>query len=210
TKAGIAIRKPPVLMRVVCRSGQPRAAGAAAIVARLQGGGYVTRRRAAAAGLLAAVALFVPAAASGGGSGSARLPMLGVIPHIGAMGTPRAAATSGGELFLQESPCTPGSYPYACWTMPTTTAYAIYWVPSGFHVDATYEPLIDRYFRDVAAASGSATNVFSVATQYYDSVASVGYASTFGGSYVDTTAFPRSGCSDGIDRVCLTDGQIRT
>ena len=165
-----------------------------------------------AATLLTSVALLLPVAASGGGSGvrSARLPILGIVPHTGAPHAAAARNASGADdLFLQESSCARSSYPYPCWTMPRSTAYAIYWVPSGYSVDPSYESLIDRYFRDVAAASGSATNVFSVLTQYYDSVASVGYSSTFGGSYVDTTPFPKSACSDGVDRVCLTDDQIR-
>ncbi len=210
TMLGFAIRKRPAFKRGFCRTGWAGSGGSSCYRRAPARAGYVTRRHAAAATLLAVFALLVPAMASAG-PGSARLPMLGVVPHIGAPSGAHAAATSGaGDLFLQESPCTPGSFPFACWTMPRSTAYAIYWIPSGFRVDATYESLIDRYFRDVAAASGSATNVFSVATQYYDSVASVGYASTFGGSYVDTTPFPPSGCSDGVDHVCLTDGQIRT
>ena len=169
----------------------------------------MTRRRTAAAALLAALGLLVPAAATASSSGPAHAPILGVVPHVG-HATRAAAASSPQDLVLQESPCTLSSSPFACWTMPTNTAYAIYWVPSGFKVDANYETLIDRYFRDVAAASGSATNVYSVATQYYDSTSSVAYESTFGGSYVDTTPFPASGCSDGVDSVCLTDDQIQT
>jgi hypothetical protein len=92
--------------------------------------------------------------------------------------------------------------------MQTNTAYAIYWVPSGFSVDASYESLINRYFSDVAAASGSQSNVYSVATQYYDNTGAISYKSTFGGSYVDSDPFPANGCSKAS--VCLTDAQLES
>ncbi len=47
--------------------------------------------------------------------------------------------------------------------------------PSGQSVAAGYENDIDQYLTDVAAASGSQTNVYSVATQYYDSTGFIGY-----------------------------------
>ena len=93
--------------------------------------------------------------------------------------------------------------------MRTNTVYAIYWVPSSQSVADGYESDINQYLTDVAAASGSQTNVYSVATQYYDSTGFISYQSTFGGSYVDTDPFPASGCHDGIDSVCLTDLQLQ-
>lgn len=69
-----------------------------------------------------------------------------------------------------------------------------------------YEAAIDQYFQDVAHDSGQNTNVYSVATQYD----SIQYQETFGGSYVDTTAYPSNGCNDGHDAVCLSDAQLRT
>jgi hypothetical protein len=90
--------------------------------------------------------------------------------------------------------------------MQTNTTYAIYWSPSGFS-DPSYESLISRYLGDVAAASGSPSNVYSVAGQYYDSNGAIRYKSTFGGSYVDTDPFPASGC--GQASVCLTDAQLQ-
>jgi hypothetical protein len=98
--------------------------------------------------------------------------------------------------------------------MRTNTIYAIYWMPSGSTCDtvscSTYEAGINQYFTDVAAASGSLSNVYSVAMQYYDNVAAVHYQSTFAGSYVDTTSpFPND-CNDGTDAVCNTDAAIQT
>ena len=73
---------------------------------------------------------------------------------------------------------------------------------------AGYESAINRFLTDVAADSGSGTNVFADATQYSDTSGPIAYSSSFGGSYVDTSAFPTNGCSDGVDSVCLTDAQL--
>jgi hypothetical protein len=161
--------------------------------------------------LAAALALLVPAAAaSGGGVGRAHAPILGVVPHAG-VGLPHAfgalGTSSPADMFLQESPCTLTSTPFPCWTMRTNTPYAIYWIPSGFSVDPSYQSLVNRYLSDVGAAGGSLTNVYAVAAQYYDDAASVHNQSTFAGAYVDTDPFPASGCSGAA--VCLTDFQIQ-
>lgn len=93
--------------------------------------------------------------------------------------------------------------------MHASTTYAIYWVPSGFSVDANYESLINRYLTDVGVDSGRSTNVYSAATQYYDAAGPIVYQSSFAGGYVDTHAFPGSGCNVGHGVVCLTDQQIQ-
>jgi hypothetical protein len=71
--------------------------------------------------------------------------------------------------------------------------------------DASYESLIDRYFTDVAAASGTGANVYSTDTQY----SGIAYTSTVGGSYVDHDPLPANGCDDGADPFCLTDQQLQ-
>jgi hypothetical protein len=163
--------------------------------------------------LATTLALLVATGASGGSAASSRLPILGIVPHSGgslaAAALPATSPNPTGPLSLAESPCTLSSSPYPCWTMRTNTTYAIYWLPRGYSVDANYESLINRYLSDVAAASGSQGNVYSVSTQYYDDAAAVHYQSTFASSYVDTDPFPASGCSDGVDAVCLTDEQIQ-
>ncbi len=131
----------------------------------------------------------------------ARSPLLGVVPHAGASVHPASAlgrAAHGGPLV----------YHYGE-TLRTNTTYAIYWVPSGYEVSSSYVSLINRYFTDVAAASGSSSNVYSTDTQYYDSSGPIAYQSTFGGSAVATNAFPAGGCKDGSDPVCLTDQQLQ-
>lgn len=160
-------------------------------------------------------------ASSGAAAGRAHAAIGGVVPHAAATvnglrpatAGARPAAASAGGVYLHKAPCSPsGNSP--CWVMRTNTTYAIYWVPSGYSVDATYESAIDQFLSDVAAASGSQNNVYSVATQYFDATGFVGYQSTFGGSYVDTNPFPTSGCDDSFqgvrDSVCLTDGQLQT
>ncbi len=95
--------------------------------------------------------------------------------------------------------------------MKTNKTYAIYWVPSGYTVSGQYKALIDRYFGDVGAASGSTSNVYASDTQYTDSTSgNVLYSSAFGGSYLDTQALPTNGCTDTVPATsaCLTDSQI--
>ncbi len=162
--------------------------------------------------VLAGLALGV--AASSGAATPARAPVLGHVPHAGTAvrGLHAAAKAAGPDaLFLQQSPCTPPS----CWVMRTNTTYAIYWVPSGYSVQTGYANDVNRFLSDVAAASGNQTNVNAVATQYYDSTGWIANQSTFGGSYVDTDAFPANGCNDSYqgapaDPVCLTDAQLET
>jgi hypothetical protein len=147
---------------------------------------------------VAVLAVLVPAATASGGSTSASHgPILGVVPHSGLRASPLADPTT-----------TVGSGPvdyHDGQVMHTNTTYAIYWAPSGFG-DSSYESLINRYLTDVAAASGSQSNVYSVATQYYDNTGAISYRSTFGGSYVDSDPFPTSGCA--AASVCLTDDQL--
>ncbi len=92
----------------------------------------------------------------------------------------------------------------------TNKVYAIYWIPSGYTVSANYVTLINRFFTDVAAASGQTSNVYFSDTQYYDTSGKIQYASTFAGSVIDTTPLPPNGCHDSFTSVCLTDQQIQT
>jgi hypothetical protein len=81
-----------------------------------------------------------------------------------------------------------------------------YAAPATLTFDASYESLINRYFTDVEAASSpTATNVYSIDTQY----SGIAYASTVGGSYVDHDPLPANGCDDGTDPYCLTDQQLQ-
>jgi hypothetical protein len=104
--------------------------------------------------------------------------------------------------------------------MRTNKVYAIYWIPTGFTVSANYTSVIDQYFTDVAAASGAGDNVYSAGTQFSGTTGSIAYQSTFGGSLVDTHAFPahssagdpQNACqgADDADGTCLSDTQLQT
>lgn len=133
---------------------------------------------------IAALALLIMAvtASTGAAASPAGTRILGVVPHTG-----RAAAPL--HNLMSEAAATPATLSF----------------------DPSYETLINRYFTDVAAASSvhAADNVYSVATQYNDSIGSIQYHSTFGGAYVDHTPLPSSGCNDGVDAYCLTDQQLQ-
>lgn len=92
----------------------------------------------------------------------------------------------------------------------TNRTVAIYWGPAGGFASG-YDTVINGYFHDVATASGSSTNVYSVLNQYYDGSGSISYSSAFDGAVYDTSGYPTSGCSDNVSAtsICLTDSQIR-
>jgi hypothetical protein len=123
--------------------------------------------------------------------------------HIGgivhARGVAAAAVQTAGNLVYHGGP-----------VQHTNTTYAIYWVPSGFSVDATYVSTINGFLANVAKDSGKTSNVYWSDTQYTDGSGSAAYTSTFGGSFMDTHAFPASGCKDRYTSVCLTDAQLQT
>ena len=157
----------------------------------------LTRAKIGVFGAVAVIAATSLVGAAGGSPGSTGPARIGaVVPPIG---TPKAP---NGNLDYHGGP-----------VMRTNKTYAIYWIPAGYSVSANYKTLIDRYFSDVAAASGATSNVYSVETQYYDTTGSIAYSSTFGGSIVDTNAFPADGCNPlytpGLTN-CLSDAQIRT
>jgi len=84
--------------------------------------------------------------------------------------------------------------------MHSVTNYAIFWLPAGYHFDtpaidspyvnasdANYEALVGQYLRDL-----SNTAYYSIAQQYTDASGGPGFATTFGGSWVDTSSYPGS------------------
>jgi hypothetical protein len=92
-----------------------------------------------------------------------------------------------------------------------TTVYPVYWAPSAASYSPNYETIIDGFLQNVAAASGSTTNVFSVLTQYHGTSSTpTAYSVHFGTHINDTTAFPASGCPvlTGYTN-CLSDAQLQ-
>ena len=96
------------------------------------------------------------------------------------------------------------------------TITPIYWVPADVaQFPPDYPSIINGYISNVAAASGSTSNVYSVTTEYYREVGgartNIDYRITAGAPVVDTQPFPADGCEvlEGYDR-CITDAQLRT
>lgn len=152
---------------------------------------------------LAATVLLAPMAASAS-SPSPSAPaghIGGIVPVHGSAKT--GSLGSGSNLSYHKGP-----------VMNSNTVYAIYWDPSGFTMPSTYQSLINGFFTNVQAAgqATSKTNVYAIDTQYYDSTnGMIGYSWNFGGSLLDTNAFPSNGCSDSATpNYCLSDAQIQT
>jgi hypothetical protein len=96
------------------------------------------------------------------------------------------------------------------------TVTPIFWAPLGrrFAFPPKYESIIDSYVSNVAAASGSTDNVYSVDTEYYDMAGGaesyIKYAIHAGGPVVDTDAFPPYNCSPAPGyTACITDLQLK-
>jgi hypothetical protein len=142
------------------------------------------RRKVTAIAALALTALAVTASSGAAAASPANTRILGAVPHHS-----RPIAAMEHNL------------------MSTAAVGAI--KPTTLTFDASYETLINRYFTDVAHDSGTGNNVYSVATQYSDSIGNIKYQSTFGGAYVDHDPLPTSGCNDGVDQFCLTDSQLQ-
>lgn len=102
--------------------------------------------------------------------------------------------------------------------MTTNTVYAIYLAPTGSSWSTNYQSIVNGFFTNLAAAKNAATNVYAATTQYYSTSGTVNTpisnASTFGGAFVDTTAFVNT-CSAQyagtplVVTTCLTDADIQ-
>jgi hypothetical protein len=98
----------------------------------------------------------------------------------------------------------------------------IFWNPPGYTMTSSYKSLITRYLSDVARASGSNSNIFSVAAEYYGTDGQVRYDIKLGAPVNDTDPLPPSGCTvasadttgiyaDGSGySACLDDSQVNT
>lgn len=99
----------------------------------------------------------------------------------------------------------------------TLTVSPVYWQPKGAPnpFPAGYESIIDRYVANVAAASGSTDNVYSIDSEYYEKVDGRRTFATYsihaGTPIVDTNPFPGNGCTPASGyTACITDNQLRT
>ncbi len=96
-------------------------------------------------------------------------------------------------------------------------AHVIFWQPSGSGLtfDPGYQALIQQFLMRVAADSHKPGNVYGLTGQYADAQGPAAYASTYGGSTVDTDRLPRNGCVEPPLTgpgwtVCMTDRQLQT
>jgi hypothetical protein len=97
----------------------------------------------------------------------------------------------------------------------------IFWDPAGHPMSPAYKGIITSYLRDVALASGSPTNVFSVANEYSGVNGQIHYNIRLGTPINDTNGLPKDGCQlAGTDRkgiyadgsgynACLDDAQLQ-
>jgi hypothetical protein len=73
--------------------------------------------------------------------------------------------------------------------------FAIFWEPTGHASNATYKPLVTQFLSEVGG-----TPLFNTTTEYYQgsgaTKVTIKNNSTYGGSYVDTTAFPAGGVAE--------------
>jgi len=134
--------------------------------------------------------------------------------HVGSWAAPRRLAAACPQP--QPDPACNLTYHGGSVVLGPHTTYVVYWEPTGSTVSANYHSLIERYLGDVAAASGRATNVYATDTQYGDGTNTIQYQQTYGGSFVDTTAYPAvaANCAttDGTRTAltCLTQTQEST
>lgn len=139
---------------------------------------------------------------------------LGVTPRLGIAGTSlpgalaavhasslTASQSSAGTLVWNGGPVLHSSAPYL-----------LFWTPGGEVIPNSTQSLLARYFTDVAADSGTASNVYGVARQYTDATGFADYRQTFGPSQVvtDTGSYPANGCpyTSRTYSHCFTDTQL--
>lgn len=157
-----------------------------------------------AAGIVAAGLLTATGSAAGGtspGGGSIKAGACASRHHakIGRFGgIVKAQAIFGASCKSDAANGTPPLYWQGGPVMPgPVTVTPIYWEPSGYANSTAYRNVINQYLSDVAAASGTTSNVYSTATEYYGSNGIIHYNIVAGTAIRDTNKFPTRGCSVG-------------
>jgi hypothetical protein len=154
-----------------------------------------------AAGGLVALGLTAaaPAASSAGAStkltaSSGSIPFHARVGHILGMVPPLRLGAKPSAGISNSAPAS-GSLDYNGGpVMATNNVYTIYWQPSGYQFPKNYAANINGYFHNLQVADGQNTNVYDVATQYYQGNGSnrsyVEYRTTFAGTTLDTSPLP--------------------
>jgi len=154
----------------------------------------------------------------------------GIIPHVrqgqkpvrttapAGFANPNCGGCSPPLLFTRGAPVMGG----VSGTPGHVTITPVYWAPPGYTYTATYKGIVNGYIKNVALASQTSTNVFSVSTQYYQQASSLGatkehieYVVQAGTEVDDPTVFPPQGGVTGCTAAatytaCVTDGQLQT
>jgi hypothetical protein len=97
------------------------------------------------------------------------------------------------------------------------TVTPVYWLPAdgGYAFPDDYQAIVDEYVGNVAAASGTDGNVFSIVPEYHQEMTgtrtALVYRITAGTSIIDDAAFPAGECFPSSEYTdCITDAQLRT
>jgi hypothetical protein len=164
------------------------------------------RSRAAAVGAVAVLlGSMSPAVASAVASSGAGVPVERDVP-TGAPGVSTSVRAAGRRVSYHDGP-----------VLHASRGHVIFWQPSGsgLSFDAGYAALVERFLRQVAAASHSTSNVYGLTGQYRDGRGPAAYASTYGGAVVDSDPLPGNRCHEPSTgppgwNVCLTDAQLQS
>ena len=177
----------------------------------------------AAAGLLTATGSAAGGTSHGGGTVKAGACVSRHHAKMGRFGgIMHAQAIAGASCASDPANGSPPLLWYGGPVMPgPVTVTPIYWEPSGYSNTTAYRSIINQYVSDVAAASGTSSNVYSTATEYPGSNGSISYSIVAGTPIVDHNKFPKGrGCSVGrLDKTgiyadgsgytaCIDDDQV--
>ena len=96
------------------------------------------------------------------------------------------------------------------------TITPVFWAPTGYSFNASYKTIIDGYLANVAADSGTNSNVFGVAQEFYQQLNGganqyITYHVTAGAEIDVTDTYPTPGCTIATGyTACVTDAQLQT
>jgi hypothetical protein len=146
-------------------------------------------------GVTAVVAVGVLGMALPAAATSPTIPFQARIGSVFGMIPPANVGTGGGTAGItNQAPASGSLYYNGGPVMVTNTVYTIFWQPPGYSFPAGYANNINRYFQDLQATSGSNSNVYDVATQYYQqtngSKQYVQNKTTFGSTTVASDPMP--------------------
>ena len=183
-------------------------------------------------GVLATVADASPAAATTVPCAARSVPagILGVVParapsgcttttahaHVAAAGSAQPNYQGGNPPLLYGGGPVVGTPS----TTGENTVHALFWAPAGYTYPVGYEAGIDTYLDDVAASSGSTSNVYAVDSQYTDGQSTgnphIHYDVHVGAPVDATDPYPTTGgCTPDSTyaegyTACVTDAQMHT